>query len=91
MKEDEDAFDKEEELTQKEIDENNKTIFQFQGQVSSILMPLRKYGQEDYVLMVIPEIVSLAYQLGYKLHYGVDVPFELSDHFKHMLMEVENW
>ena len=80
----------EDELSEKEVADNNKTIFQFQGQLSNILKPLRKYGQEDYVLMVIPEIVSLAYQLGYKLHYGVDVPFELSDHMKHMLMEVED-
>ena len=78
-----------EEVTPEEIDANNKIIFQFQGQISNVLKPLRKYGQEDYVLMVIPEIVSLAYQLGYKLHYGLDMPFELSEHFRHMLMEVE--
>lgn len=79
----------EEEVTAEEVDANNKIIFQFQGQISNILNPLRKYGQEDYVLMAIPEIVSLAYQLGYKLHYGLDMPFELSDHMKFMLMEVE--
>ena len=77
------------ELSQEEIEENNKAIFQFQGALVGIMKPLKKYGQEDYVLMAISEIISLAYQLHVKLH-GADVPFALSEHMKYMLEEEEN-
>lgn len=77
-----------EDLSQEEVDENNKALFQFQSSLINIMKPLRKYGQEDYVLMVVPEIVSLAYQLHIKLH-GADIPFTLSDHMQFMLPENE--
>lgn len=64
--------------------EEDKVLGQFKLTLGGILQPLTKYGQEDYVLMVIPEIVSLAYQLHLKLS-GIDEPFIINDHIKHMI------
>uniref|UniRef100_A0A6M3L752 Uncharacterized protein n=1 Tax=viral metagenome TaxID=1070528 RepID=A0A6M3L752_9ZZZZ len=62
----------------------DKTMSQFSNTLGGIMQPLCKYGQEDYVIMVIPEIQSLAYQLHLKL-CGIDEPYQLSQHTKHMI------
>lgn len=69
------------ELSEEEI---SKALGQFQLTLNGVLSPLKKYGQEDFVIMANNEIVNLAWQLHQKLN-GVDIPLELSPHMKFML------
>ena len=50
-----------------------KALFQFRGAVLEALNPLRKYGQQDYVVEVVPVLEKLAVQLHHRLS-GLDVP-----------------
>ena len=62
-----------EEEIEDDQDHTSKCLFQFQGAIIDLLKPLKRYGQTEYVDMVIPEIVHLAWQLRYQLE-GVDEP-----------------
>lgn len=61
-----------------------KLLGHFHLKIIAIHNPLRKYGQCDYVDMAIAETMLLSYQLLY-MAQGIDMPFELSPHMRHML------
>jgi len=66
-------------MTDEEDDmEFDKYLGQLTLIIGGLLKPLRRYGQEQYVDTVIPEIVSLAVQYYHKMA-GVDIPFEVND------------
>ena len=69
-----------------ELDEEyiSKVLGQFQLALNGVLFPLRKYGQEDYVIMINHEIVGLLWQTHQRLN-GIDTPLELSPHMRFML------
>ena len=56
----------------------DKAITQFRLQMGGLLHPLRRYGQQEYVDLVIPEIVNLAMQLHLRLS-GIDTPIEAKE------------
>ncbi len=63
-------------VTEEEFD---KALGQLRLQALNTLMaPLRKYGQGDYVDGVIDQIISLAVQLHLRLS-GVDEPYIFDD------------
>ncbi len=55
-----------------------KTLTQFRFGLNRLLKPLRLYGQDIYVDGITDELVSLAWQMHWKL-CGVDMPYEISD------------
>ena len=64
-----------------EIDDEehvSKVLGQFSMTLNGIMSPLRLYGQEIYVDMVAEEIVSLAWQMHWRLE-GIDMPYEVRD------------
>jgi len=61
----------------KEEQEFDKCVGQLRLSLNTILNPLRKYGQQDYVDSATEEIVSLAIQLYLKLE-GIDMPYNIN-------------
>ena len=55
-----------------------KAVGQYRLQVGAVLRPLRLYGQAQYVVSAIEELVSLALQLHLKLS-GVEMPFHINE------------
>ncbi len=66
----------------KEDIEFEKAIGQFQLALNRVMNPLRLYGQEHYVGTAIPEIISLAVQLHWRLS-GIDQPFVINEEKLH--------
>jgi len=60
-------------MSELEEEEVSKALGQMQMQLNGLLLPLRRYGQGDYVDAVIPELVHLAWLLHWRLE-GADVP-----------------
>ena len=57
-------------------DEYNKILGQYRLQLNGLLLPLRLYGQGQFVDMVSEQLVILGAQLHYKL-IGIDTPYEV--------------
>ena len=65
-------------MSELEIEDIAKCVGQFALTLNGILHPLRLYGQGHYVEMAHQEIISLAWQMHWKLE-GIDMPYEVSD------------
>jgi len=55
-----------------------KIVGQYALTINKLMAPLRLYGQGHYVDMASQEIVSLAWQMHWKLE-GIDIPYEVAD------------
>jgi len=58
-----------------EEEEKNKALFQLQGQLWEITKPLRRYGQGDYVDLIVPEIMRLV-KVVFNRVDGQDLPIK---------------
>ena len=65
-------------MSELEPEEIAKCVGQFALALNGIMKPLRLYGQGHYVDMASQEIVSLAWQLHWKLE-GIDMPYEVTN------------
>ena len=69
-------------MEDKEDEQFDKAVGQFQLNLNTIMNPLRLYGQGHYVDSATEEIVSLALQLHNRLS-GVDEPYYINQNNLH--------
>ncbi len=69
-------------MTELSEDELGKAMWHFTSHLNAYLKPLRRYGQSEYVDIVIPQIEQLAWRWHWELE-GVDEPYDLPTELKY--------